>query len=114
MQVVPAASKIPEGTSSMWIRTGTRCASPTQLKVGFASARSRQLRWLNSGDLVWIMPEFTAQPMNIYALYSSREYLDAKIRTWVDFLREQLPEMLAAEQAALRQCARVQVNAQAK
>ena len=26
-------------------------------------------------------------PLNIYALYSSRQYLDAKIRTWVDFLR---------------------------
>jgi DNA-binding transcriptional LysR family regulator len=72
------------------------------------------MRGLDSGDLVWIMSEFTAQPMNIYALYSSREYLDAKIRTWVDFLREQLPEMLAAEQAALRQYARVQVNEEAK
>lgn len=64
------------------------------------------MRWLRSGDLVWIMPEYTSQPMNIYALYSSREYLDAKIRTWVDFLREEVPQTLAAEQAALRQFVR--------
>jgi DNA-binding transcriptional LysR family regulator len=53
------------------------------------------------------MPEYTSQPMTIYALYSSREYLDAKIRTWVDFLREQLPQTLAAEQAALGKYARI-------
>ncbi|GLU32650.1 LysR family transcriptional regulator [Trinickia caryophylli] len=64
------------------------------------------MRWLRNGDLVWVMPEYTSQPMNIYALYSSREYLDAKIRTWVDFLREEVPQTLAAEQAALRQFVR--------
>jgi DNA-binding transcriptional LysR family regulator len=62
---------------------------------------------ISNGDLVWIMPEYTAQPMNIYALYSSREYIDAKVRTWVDFLREQLPDTLAAVQAALRHFAYV-------
>lgn len=64
------------------------------------------IRWLKSGDLLWIMPEYTSQPINIYALYSSREYLDAKIRTWVDFLREELPATLTADQTALRQFAR--------
>jgi DNA-binding transcriptional LysR family regulator len=63
------------------------------------------MHWLGKGDFVWVMPEYTSQPMNIYALYSSREYLDAKIRTWVDFLREQFPQTLAAEQAVLRQYA---------
>lgn len=52
------------------------------------------------------MPEYTAQSMNLYALYSSREYLDAKIRTWVDFLRDELPATLAAERTALRRFAR--------
>ena len=45
-------------------------------------------------------------PLNIYALYPSRQYLDAKIRTWVDFLHDELPATLAAEQAALRKFAR--------
>ena len=64
------------------------------------------IQWLKSGELVWILPEYTSQPMNVYALYPSRQYLDAKIRTWVDFLREELPATLAADQAALRQFAR--------
>lgn len=65
------------------------------------------VRWLRNGDLVWVMPEYTSQPINIYALYSSRQYLDAKIRTWVDFMREALPATLSAEQTALRQFARI-------
>ncbi|MCX4160613.1 MULTISPECIES: LysR family transcriptional regulator [Paraburkholderia] len=61
---------------------------------------------LRSGELVWLLPEYTAQEMNIYALYPSRQYLDAKIRTWVEFLRDEVPATLAADQAELRQFAR--------
>ncbi len=64
------------------------------------------MRWLKSGELVWILPEYTTMPLNIYALYPSRQYLDAKIRTWIDFLLEELPATLAAEQAALKAFAR--------
>jgi hypothetical protein len=39
-------------------------------------------------------------------LYPSRQYLDAKIRTWVEFLREELPVTLAADQEELREFAR--------
>jgi hypothetical protein len=39
-------------------------------------------------------------------LYPSRQYLDAKIRTWVEFLRDELPPTLAADQAELRKFAR--------
>jgi DNA-binding transcriptional LysR family regulator len=62
--------------------------------------------WLDTGELVWIMPDYTSQPFIIHALYSSRQYLDAKIRTWVEFLREQL-ETLTAEQSALRKLAHI-------
>jgi len=64
------------------------------------------MRWLESGELVWILPEYTSMPLNIYALYPSRQYLDAKIRTWVDFVHDELPVTLAAEQVALRKFAR--------
>ena len=64
------------------------------------------MRWLQSGEIVWVLPEYTSAPMNIYALYPSRQYLDAKIRTWVDFLHDELPQTLAQEQAALRMFAR--------
>jgi DNA-binding transcriptional LysR family regulator len=61
---------------------------------------------LRSGQLVWVMPEYTSQEMNVYALYPSRQYLDAKIRTWVELLRDELPATLAADHAELRQFAR--------
>jgi DNA-binding transcriptional LysR family regulator len=64
------------------------------------------MRWLQSGELLRILPDYTAQPLNIYALYPSRQYLDAKIRTWVDFLHSELPATLAAEQATLNAFAR--------
>lgn len=49
---------------------------------------------LRSGELVRVLPEHTAQHMNVYAVYPSRQYLDAKIRTWVEFLRDALPPLL--------------------
>ena len=61
---------------------------------------------LRSGELVWLLPEYTSQEMNLYALYPSRQYLDAKIRTWVEFLRDSLPATLAADQEELREFAR--------
>lgn len=61
---------------------------------------------LRSGELVWILPEYKSQEMNVYAMYPSRQYLDAKIRTWVELLREKLPATLAEDQAELRQFAR--------
>jgi DNA-binding transcriptional LysR family regulator len=61
---------------------------------------------LRSGQVVRVMPEYTAQEMALYALYASRQYLDAKIRTWVEFLRDELPATLAGDQAELRRFVR--------
>ncbi|WP_323120893.1 LysR family transcriptional regulator [Burkholderia alba] len=61
---------------------------------------------LRHGDFVWVMPEYRSHEMNIYALYPSRQYLDAKIRTWVDFLRDELPATIDADEAALQQFVR--------
>lgn len=56
---------------------------------------------LRAGDFVRVLPEFGLQPMNLYALYASRQYLDAKIKTWVDCLREEIPKLLAHDAAVL-------------
>jgi DNA-binding transcriptional LysR family regulator len=42
------------------------------------------------------------QNLNVYALYPSRQYLDAKIRTWIEFLRDELPATLDADAASLQ------------
>lgn len=56
---------------------------------------------LRSGDFVRVMPEYRSHPMNIHALYPSRQFLDAKIRTWVDFMRADVPALIEADEAAL-------------
>jgi DNA-binding transcriptional LysR family regulator len=56
---------------------------------------------LQSGALVRVLPEYRLHRLNAYALYSSRQYLDAKIKTFVDFLRETIPSALAADEATM-------------
>jgi DNA-binding transcriptional LysR family regulator len=57
---------------------------------------------LRNGELAWVLPEYRSQEMGLYAMYPSRQYVDAKIRTWVDYLRDTLPATLKADQQAAR------------
>jgi hypothetical protein len=56
---------------------------------------------LHDGTLVRVLPDHTLQKMNIYALYASRKFIDAKVRTWVDLLRAHLPGLIARDKALL-------------
>ena len=56
---------------------------------------------LRDGTLVRVLPQHTLQKMNIYALYPSRKFIDAKTRTWVEFLRAHLPKVIARDEALL-------------
>lgn len=47
---------------------------------------------LQRGTLVRLLPGFRLQCKHIYALYPSRRFLDAKIKTWLDFLKLELPK----------------------
>jgi DNA-binding transcriptional LysR family regulator len=42
---------------------------------------------VQTGAIVRVLPDWGLQPMSVYAMYASRQYLDAKIRTWIDFLK---------------------------
>ncbi|RFU49468.1 LysR family transcriptional regulator [Paraburkholderia sp. DHOC27] len=53
---------------------------------------------LRDGSLVRVLPTHRLRANNIYALYGSRRYLDAKIKTLVEFLREHTPLALADEE----------------
>jgi DNA-binding transcriptional LysR family regulator len=57
---------------------------------------------LRNGELAWVLPEYRSQEMGLYAMYPSRLFVDAKIRTWVDYLRDTMPATLAADQEAAR------------
>lgn len=53
---------------------------------------------LRRGSLVRLLPHFRLQQKTLYALYPSRRFLDAKVRTWVEFLRQHLPQTLSDNQ----------------
>lgn len=54
--------------------------------IGTVSMLSAQ-GLLTAGSLVRVLPHHTLPPMKIFALYASRQYLDAKIGTWTRFSR---------------------------
>jgi DNA-binding transcriptional LysR family regulator len=63
------------------------------------------IQGLKDGSLVRVLPDHILQRMNIYAIYASRRYIDAKIRTWIAFLRSSLPEAMARDEKTLLEIA---------
>jgi DNA-binding transcriptional LysR family regulator len=53
---------------------------------------------IRSGTLTRVLPAHRMNEMHIRVLYVSREYLDAKIRSWVDFLRQLIPQALEKDE----------------
>lgn len=66
------------------------------LLPNFVAARA-----LREGSLVRVLPEWQLQERSLYALYSSRRFLDAKIKTWIELLKAELPRLLARDAADL-------------
>lgn len=56
---------------------------------------------LREGRLLRILPQHRLRALNIYAMYPSRRFLDAKTRTWVDFLKAELPPLLRGDETVL-------------
>jgi DNA-binding transcriptional LysR family regulator len=57
---------------------------------------------LRDGSLVRVLPALSLRSNNIFALYPSRHYLDAKVRSFVAFLREKVPMELSRDEENLR------------
>ncbi|NBB09880.1 LysR family transcriptional regulator [Pseudomonas sp. SLFW] len=60
------------------------------------------IKGLRNGSLVRVLPKYRLEELGLYAIYPSRQYLDAKIKTWVEYLRGSLPEVLADHKAVLK------------
>lgn len=56
---------------------------------------------LAGGSLRRLLPDYRLRQRKLHALYPSRRFLDAKVRTWIDFLRESLPALLADHEQVL-------------
>ncbi|WP_064118469.1 LysR family transcriptional regulator [Pseudomonas fluorescens] len=53
---------------------------------------------LRAGTLVRVLPEYRLEELNLFAIYPSRKFVDAKTKTWVDFLKLSIPELLASDE----------------
>ncbi|WP_337157294.1 LysR family transcriptional regulator [Pseudomonas putida] len=53
---------------------------------------------IEQGRLCRLLAPHRLRQREIYAIYPSRHYLDAKVRTWLDFLKEQLPVLFQAHE----------------
>jgi DNA-binding transcriptional LysR family regulator len=111
-QDMPAAQWLFEGVDADTLRT----PKPAALTVNMAEALAQAvqagmgigmlpvpsaLQGIREGNLVLVLPEARPVPHNVYALYASRQYLDAKIKTLVEFLREAVPQKIAEHEQAL-------------
>lgn len=65
---------------------------------------------LRDGSLVRVLPQHTLQHTNLFALYASRKFVDAKTRTWVEFLRAHLPDVIARDEALLKEITQHQAS----
>jgi DNA-binding transcriptional LysR family regulator len=45
---------------------------------------------VRAGTLVRVLPDYHTQARNVYAVYSSRQFVDAKIKRFVDALKTQV------------------------
>lgn len=48
---------------------------------------------IGQGRLCRLLAPYRLRESALYAIYPSRHYLDAKVRTWIDNLKEQLPAL---------------------
>ncbi|KWH44208.1 LysR family transcriptional regulator [Burkholderia cepacia] len=56
---------------------------------------------LRSGKLVRVLPSYRLTMLDVYAMYVSRQFMDAKIRTFLEHLRMTLSPALEADEGAL-------------
>lgn len=56
---------------------------------------------LKAGTLVRVLPEYRLEELNLFAIYPSRKFVDAKIKTWVEFLKQCIPQLLASDEDAV-------------
>lgn len=57
------------------------------------------MQQLRAGSVVRVLPDYRMKARNVFVLYSSPVF-DTKIKTWVEFLKEALPQHLARDEAA--------------
>ena len=84
-------------SAAMARRPSTNCSprrSRSTCRTRCASRWPTVLDDIREGRLIRVLPEYRLQTVSVYAVYATRRYLDAKIRTFLDHLRTTLTPAL--------------------
>jgi DNA-binding transcriptional LysR family regulator len=93
--------RLPEGRFK--VNVPDAMAAAVQEGMGIGALPTFAIRSpFRSGALVRVLPEYHLQTLNVFAVYASRHYLDAKIKTWIEFLREWMSAVLSTHDEAIR------------
>lgn len=88
VQRVPVRLELDEMSPALPLYSGTSAT----VKVDTA------VDGLRAGTLVRVLPEYHFEEFNLFAIYPSRKFVDAKIKTWVEFLKDYIPVLLASDE----------------
>ncbi|RKP54833.1 LysR family transcriptional regulator [Pararobbsia silviterrae] len=98
----------PEGEQTVTVRGPLRVNSAESLRIALEDGMGigllpafTALESLRDGSLVRLLPDFSLPALSVYALYPSRQYLDAKIRAWIELIRAEVTEAMIADDAEL-------------
>jgi DNA-binding transcriptional LysR family regulator len=89
--VVPVTNSPFQSNSPEAVRYALRAGAGIGMLAAYSAVDD-----LRSGALRRVLPQFSVRPFNVYAIYVSRRYLDAKTRTLIEHLRATLSPALAS------------------
>ncbi|SDC96910.1 LysR family transcriptional regulator [Paraburkholderia lycopersici] len=64
---------------------------------------STAVQGLQRGELIHVLPGYRVNVTNVYAMLASRRFIDAKVRTWLEFMVTYLRTVVEADKTALAQ-----------
>jgi DNA-binding transcriptional LysR family regulator len=98
----------PDGPETIEVRGSLQVNAADLLATGIENGMGigalpvyAAIEGLKNGSLTRVLPKYIVQRETIYAIYPSRKFVDAKIRTWVAFLREAIPNFVERDQMLL-------------
>lgn len=53
------------------------------------------------GKLLRVLADYQLHERGVYALYPSRRFLDAKVKTWIEFLKQEIPQAFESNRAVV-------------
>jgi DNA-binding transcriptional LysR family regulator len=92
---------IPESPFHVNTADAMTVAITTGMGIGIQPIASA-VEGLRAGTLVRVLPQYHFEELNLYAIYPSRKFVDAKIKTWVEFLKNCIPGLLATDEKIVR------------